>query len=80
MAPSYKSHQALDRYRPLGRVYAFILEWKFPKNRTEPAASDLGRERAAGSDYESPAVAGGSPSITNKSQIQQTMYETEETS
>ena len=66
-----------EGYRPLGRVYLCILSWKLPdEDKAEPAATDLGRECAAGSHYEAPASAGeGSSMSSTKSEIHQPKWE-----
>jgi hypothetical protein len=71
------NHRILERQSPLGRVYSFILSWSYPEEeKAEPAATDLGRERAAGSECKAPASAGEASSI-NQSEIHQTKLEME---
>ena len=76
MSKTNKPIQAIDRYRPLGRIYSVILSWKYPLEKAEPTATDLGRECAVGSEYEAPASAREASSMSStKSEIHQPKWE-----
>ena len=64
---NFKNNRFSEKHSPLGRVYAFILSWEFPDERkAEPAATDLGRESAAGSEDVNPSINPRLPNVVER--------------